>query len=67
MLRRTAVTLSGLLITGFLAAGSAAAAPADEDRRDDRYLTLRDEAGLRIAGEVLDTIFGGGPFRGSRR
>lgn len=63
MFRRIAVVLSGLLVTGFLATGSAAAAPVDEHH----HLTARERAGLHVAGEVLDALFGGGhPARGYR-
>ncbi|MEU9118979.1 hypothetical protein AB0C96_03805 [Streptomyces sp. NPDC048506] len=61
MLRRIAVVLSGLLVTGFLAAGSAAAAPVDD------HLSPADRVGLRLAGEVIDALFGsGGPARSHR-
>jgi hypothetical protein len=53
MLRRLAVVLTGLLVTGFLAAGPAVAAPADGHR-----LTAKEREGLRMAGEVLDVLFG---------
>lgn len=33
MFRRSAVVLAGLLVTGFAAAGTAAAAPVDDERR----------------------------------
>ncbi len=56
MFRRIAVVVSGLLVTGFLAAGSAVAAPVD----DHRQLTARDQEGLRVAGEVIHALLGGG-------
>ncbi|MEU5209850.1 hypothetical protein [Streptomyces sp. NPDC020742] len=63
MFRRIAVVLSGVLVTGFLAAGPAAAVPVD----DHHHLTSRERAGLHVAGEVLDVLFGGGgPARGYR-
>ncbi|MFI1739908.1 hypothetical protein [Streptomyces sioyaensis] len=54
MLRRLAVVLTGLLVTGFLAAGAAAAAPAD----GHRHLTAKEREGLRVAEQVLDVLFG---------
>ncbi|MFD8545863.1 hypothetical protein [Streptomyces sp. NPDC059649] len=63
MFRRIAVVVTGLLVTGVLTAGSAAAAPVD----DHHHLSPREEAGLRFAGEVLDALFGGsGPARHGR-
>ncbi|MGW3008400.1 hypothetical protein ACWC9R_06090 [Streptomyces sp. NPDC001219] len=64
MLRRLSVVLAGLLVTGFLATGAAAAAPAD-GRHQDR-LTPKERQGLRIASEVLDTLFGDGLYRRDR-
>ncbi|WP_328382013.1 hypothetical protein OHS81_02545 [Streptomyces sp. NBC_00400] len=70
MLRRLAVVLTGLLVSGFLATGVAAAAPADShDQRGwyrDHPLTPRERAGLRLAGHILDTVFGGGTVRRDR-
>ncbi|MEV6563853.1 hypothetical protein [Streptomyces kronopolitis] len=54
MLRRLAVVLTGLLVTGFLAAG-----PAVASQDDGHRLTAKERAGLRVAGEVLDALFGG--------
>ncbi|KUL47653.1 hypothetical protein ADL22_09885 [Streptomyces sp. NRRL F-4489] len=69
MLRRLAVVLSGLAAAGFLAAAPAAAAPADHHRDHHRgyerghhhqhRLSPREREGLRIAGHVLDVLFGG--------
>ncbi|MCK7621564.1 hypothetical protein MUU72_00160 [Streptomyces sp. RS10V-4] len=62
MLRRIAVVLTGLAAAGFLAAGPAAAAPADHHRGHHSHqhrLTPKERAGLRIAGHVLDVLFGG--------
>ncbi|MFF8308959.1 hypothetical protein ACF05W_27450 [Streptomyces lydicus] len=56
MFRRIAVVVSGLLVTGFLATGSAVAAPVD----DHRQLTARDQAGIRVAGEVIHALLTGG-------
>ncbi|MFK0290628.1 hypothetical protein ACIQU6_09135 [Streptomyces sp. NPDC090442] len=62
MFRRLAVVLAGLVTAGFLATGAAAAAPVD-DHREHRHhqhrLTPREREGLRIAGHVLDVLFGG--------
>ncbi|REK86327.1 hypothetical protein DY245_33125 [Streptomyces inhibens] len=56
MLRRLTVVLSGLLVSGFLATGVAAAAtPVD----DHRHLTPKEQEGLRVAGEILDALLGG--------
>ncbi|MER6049529.1 hypothetical protein K2224_29650 (plasmid) [Streptomyces sp. BHT-5-2] len=65
MLRRLTVVLAGLVTAGFLATGAAAAAPADHHhghrpQRESRHrLTPREREGLRIAGHVLDVLFGG--------
>ncbi|MCR8578617.1 MULTISPECIES: hypothetical protein [Streptomyces] len=64
MLRRISVVLTGLLVTGFLATGAAAAAPVD-GRHQDR-LTAKERQGLRIAGDVLDVLFGEGLPRRDR-
>ncbi|MGW7577783.1 hypothetical protein [Streptomyces sp. NPDC054765] len=72
MIRRLAVVLTALLATGVLTTGAAVATPADGPHRHGRHhhqqhdLTPRERAGLRIAGEVLDTLFGGGPARRDR-
>lgn len=62
MFRRIAVVVTGLLVTGVLTAGSAAAAPVD----DHHHLSPREAAGLRFAGDVLDALFGGGQARHDR-
>ncbi|ANZ14605.1 hypothetical protein ACH4YO_21940 [Streptomyces noursei] len=66
MLRRLTVVLAGLVAAGSLATGVAAAAPADHhgrqrqhDRHHQHRLTPREREGLRIAGHVLDVLFGG--------
>ncbi|MER0484488.1 hypothetical protein ABR737_40220 [Streptomyces sp. Edi2] len=68
--RRLAVVLTGLLVSGFLATGVAAAAPADSHRQPgwhrDHPLTPRERAGVRLAAQILDTLFGGGTVRRDR-
>ncbi|MFF8784582.1 hypothetical protein [Streptomyces sp. NPDC015125] len=70
MLRRLAVVLAGLLVSGFLATGVAAAAPADPHPQRGWYrdhpLTPRERAGLRFAGQILDGLFGGSTVRRDR-
>ncbi|MEW1748558.1 hypothetical protein ACIQU1_09140 [Streptomyces angustmyceticus] len=70
MLRRLTVVLTGLLVSGFLATGVAAAAPADGHHQRGWHrqhpLTPREREGLRIAGQILDTLFGGDRVRGGR-
>ncbi|MGD3111218.1 hypothetical protein [Streptomyces sp. YGL11-2] len=65
MFRRSAVVLAGLAVAGILGTGSAGAAPVDHHRdyRDhhQRDLTPREREGLRVAGHVLDSLFGGPP------
>lgn len=55
MLRRIAVVLTGLAAAGFLATGAASAAPA----HDPHPLTAKEKAGLRLAGDMLGSLFGG--------
>lgn len=57
MLRRFTVTLTAVLAAGLFATGAAAAAPVDEPEQ----LTPREQQGLQFAGQVLDSLFGGGP------
>ncbi|MFG2828089.1 hypothetical protein [Streptomyces sp. NPDC048434] len=70
MLRRLTAVLTGLLVSGFLATGVAAAAPADGHHQRAEHsrheLTPRERAGLRFAGQILDTLFGGGTARRDR-
>ncbi|WP_406151464.1 hypothetical protein [Streptomyces sp. NBC_01012] len=55
MSRRIAIVLTGLVLAGSLATGTASAAPTN----DPHHLTAKEKSGLRFAGDVLGSLFGG--------
>jgi hypothetical protein len=59
MHRRIAVVLTGLAATSLLAAGAASAAPVDSPHHKPHPLTAKEKAGLRVADDVLGSLFGG--------
>ncbi|GGU93286.1 hypothetical protein GCM10010211_70150 [Streptomyces albospinus] len=65
MFRRSAAVLAVLAAAGILGTGAAGAAPVDHYRdhrgHHERTLTPREREGLRVAGHVLDSLFGGPP------
>ncbi|MFD9813487.1 hypothetical protein [Streptomyces sp. NPDC059080] len=62
MFRRLTVVVAALCAAGALAAGPAAAAPAD-----DHDLAPKEKAGLQFAGEVVGALLGLVPLDGTVR
>ncbi|MGW1840739.1 hypothetical protein [Streptomyces sp. BBFR2] len=57
MFRRLTALAAAVCVAGVLAAGTAAASPAD-----DHDLTPKEKAGLEFAGEVVGSLLGIGPL-----